>query len=218
MVPVIADTLVSVHVWYELFGADKEPVSTTTNKEATSALVIYRPLVEKLVAALGALATHHIAYLLAPMLGFNRSVATGHGHLSLQWAVVTPLAVIATTLFIVWQLRSLGFRSNLSGRALGQWTVGFFIVQESIEGLVAGQNLLELATHPAIVAGVLLGPIVGWALARLLAEVTELAAKLLGGASSGVPPRGRLIPIPVRANSTRPGTRSRPRAPPSSFR
>lgn len=193
-------------------------MTATNSQQATSALVIYRPLVEKLVAALGALVTHQMAYLLVPMLGYSGGAATDHGHISLQWAVLTPLAITAAAAFIVWQLRSLGFRSALSARGLGLWTVGFFLIQESIEGLVGGHSLVELAAHPAIATGVLLGPIVGWLLARLLAGVTELAAKLLSGPSSGTPPKGRLIPIPVRANSTRPGSRSRPRAPPSSLR
>lgn len=193
-------------------------MTATTNQQANSALVIYRPLVEKIVAALGALVTHQLAYLLVPLLGFNAAAASDHGHISLQWALITPVAVAAMAGFIVWQLRSLGFRSALSARSLGLWIVGFFLIQESIEGVAGGHSLLELATHPAIAAGVVLGPIVGWLISRLLAGVAELAAKFLVRPSFGVAPKAQLIPIPVRSKSVRVGSPSRPRAPPSSLR
>ncbi len=193
-------------------------MTATTNRQATSALVIYRPLVERIVAALGALVTHQLAYLVVPLLGLNAGATTDHGHISLQWAVLTPLAVAAAAAFIIRQLRSLGFRSTISGRNLGVWIIGFFLVQETIEGLVGGHSLVELAQHPAIAAGVLLAPLVGWVMSRLLAGVTELAARLLARPILGVPEKAQLIPIPVRSNSVRVGPRSRPRAPPSSLR
>ncbi|MGH1487862.1 MAG: hypothetical protein ACRBK7_00460 [Acidimicrobiales bacterium] len=190
-------------------------MTATTNRQATSALVIYRPLVEKIVAALGALVTHHFAYLIVPLLGLDAHSAVDHGHLSMQWAVLTPLAVAAVVALTVWQLRSLGFRTATSARKLSTWIVAFFLIQETIEGVLAGHSLLELAIHPAIVAGVLLGPVIGWVISRVLIGVTELAAKFFGRPPFGMPPKTRLIPIPVRSNQGRAGSRSRPRAPPS---
>lgn len=190
-----------------------------TQPPATSALVIYRPLVEKVVAALGALVTHQVAYLLAAAADPGSGPLTDHGHLSLQWAIVTPLAVGAAAGFVVWQLKSLGFRSHLSAGHLGSMVVAFFLVQESLEGLAAGVSIGRLLQHPAIAIGVLMAPIVGWLLSRLLAGVTELAARLLATADLPSPiSRPLLVPLPVSCRSTGAGSPSRPRAPPSTLR
>ncbi|MEM7276217.1 MAG: hypothetical protein AAF547_24295, partial [Actinomycetota bacterium] len=122
----------------------------------TSALVVYRPLVERLIAALGALVTHQVAYTAAaglPRFGIEVPAAVDHGHLSAQWVIVAPLAVAAIAAFIVWQLRNLGFRTTLSGRRLGGLVAGFFIVQEIVEGLLASRSVWSVLTHPARTAG-----------------------------------------------------------------
>ncbi|MEM7323694.1 MAG: hypothetical protein AAF531_11470 [Actinomycetota bacterium] len=184
------------------------------------ALIIYRPLVEKLLAALGALVTHQIAYLLAGAVAGGNVAVTDHGHLSVQWAVVTPVAVAAAALFIIWQLRSLGFRSNLSARSMGAMVGGFFVVQELIEGFVSGRSAVATMTHPAILIGIAIAPIVAWFIARLLSGVTELAARFVTGRPSLTFPLSgpRLVPVPVSVRSQVVGGRSRPRAPPSRLR
>ncbi len=189
------------------------------DRQAKSALVIYRPLVEKTVAALGALVTHQLAYLAASIVGLNAAAPSDHGHLSLQWAVVAPLAVGGAVAFIVWQLKSLGFRSVIPARQLAALVVGFFLVQETIEGLTGGLGLTELLAHPAIAAGVMIGPIVAWVIARVLAGVTELAARLLARPplpilDSSAP----LVPVRISWGSELVTTASRPRAPPSALR
>lgn len=192
---------------------------TASDGSANPALVIYRPLVEKLVAALGALVTHQMAYLVAPALG-STAVTTDHGHLPLQWAIVTPAAVAAVAGFIVWQLRSLGFRSDLSARSMAATVAGFFALQELIEGFVAGRSAVATLTLPAVLIGVVLAPLVAWGLVRLLSEVTDLAARFVGPRPvvSFPPAKPALIPVPVRYRSRVAGARSRPRAPPSSRR
>lgn len=191
---------------------------------SSQALVIYRPLVEKVVAALGALVTHQVAYLLAAamatVVGTTAAESTDHGHLSTQWAIVAPAAVAAAAGFILWQLRSLGYRSALSARSMAMMVAGFFLVQEMIEGFVAGRSAMATLTHPAIVIGVAIAPLVAWTMSRLLAGVTELAARFVNPPSVLTFPttRPRLIPLPVRYQSTSLGGRSRPRAPPSRLR
>lgn len=187
--------------------------------QATSALVLYRPLVEKVVAALGALVTHQLAYLVASLIGLNFVAPSDHGHLSLQWAIVAPVAVGSTAAFIVWQLKSLGFRSVLPVRQLSALVVGFFLIQETIEGLAGGYSVADLASHPAIAAGVLIGPLVAWVMSRALAGVTEIAARLLARPLPVISvERIQLIPVPVRYSSSLVTSPSRPRAPPSSLR
>lgn len=194
-------------------------MSGTTNPQTASALTIYRPLVEKTVAALGALVTHQIAYLVVSLIGLRVTAISDHGHLSTQWAIVAPLAVGAIAWFIVRQLNGLGFRSSISARYLSVLVVGFFLIQEFAEGLVGGQSLAQIAAHPAILAGVLTGPIVAWVLCRLLARVTELAARFLTERDFDPPlVQPKLLAIPVRCTPSGRGTPSRPRAPPSRLR
>ena len=184
-----------------------------------NALVIYRPLVEKVLAALGALVTHQLAYTLAPLSGSAPVAPSDHGHLSLQWAIVTPLAVAGVAALIVWQLKSLGFRSVVPARKLGALIVGFFLVQEMIEGLAAGHTAGGVLTNPAVVAGVIIGPLIAWLLSRVLAGVTDLAVRLLSPDAAPEPavrqangPQGTaLASMLVRSAS-------RPRAPPSLLR
>ncbi|MGI9594641.1 MAG: hypothetical protein ACR2QK_00695 [Acidimicrobiales bacterium] len=193
--------------------------SAPSQPRGQSALVIYRPLVEKVVAALGALVTHQLAYLAASVAGLSNAVSADHGHLSLQWAIVAPLAVGGAAALIVWQLRSLGFRSVIPARQLGALVVGFFIVQELIEGLAGGHSIAELMTHPAIAIGVAIGPVIGWLLSRVLAGVTELAARLLARPDFQAPAvRTKLTPIPIPYRSNGTASPSRPRAPPSPLR
>ncbi len=194
-------------------------MTTLAPRQTPEAVTLYRPLVEKVVGALGALITHQIAYLLVSLVGLRFHSLTDHGHLSLQWAIVAPLAVGAIAGFIIWQLQGLGFRSNMSVKYLSALVAGFFVVQETIEGLVSGLSVVEIATHPAVLTGLVIGPAVAWLLCRAMAGVTELAARLFSDLEFGYPAsRAKPIPVPVRCTSTTIGSRSRPRAPPSTLR
>ncbi len=167
---------------------------------------------------LGALVVHHFAYLFSGLLGGGGTV-TDHGHLSMQWAIISPVAVLAMSAFAVRQFRELGFRLSLSVRALSGYITGFFLLQELTEGLIDGRSPLAVAAHPAIIIGVLLAPLAAWLLTRLMAGVTELAARLLAGPHVGGPPnRPVLIPLTIRVSSTDYRSPSRPRAPPSRLR
>jgi len=194
-------------------------VESSAPQTQNHALSLYRPLVEKVLAALGALFTHQLAYLVASLLGLDATAASDHGHLSLQWAIVAPVAVGAICLFIVWQLKGLGFRTSISTRYLGALIAGFFLIQEFIEGFAEGLTVVEVATHPAIVAGVVLAPLVAWCICRLMAGVTDLAARFLSEPAFGGPPsQPVLVPIPIRCPPGRTASPSRPRAPPSRLR
>lgn len=193
-------------------------------RSGNPALVVYRPLVEKVVAALGALVTHQIAYLLASLLVSTGVIGavenTDHGHLSVQWAIVAPAAVASVCGFILWQLRNLGFRTALSVRYLSMMVVAFFLIQETVEGLAVGRSVGATMVHPAIMIGVLVAPLVAWLMSKALAGVTELAARFINVLSSVTVPTvpAHPMPVPVRCSSVHLGGRSRPRAPPSRLR
>ena len=196
-------------------------VKTAANQAPTAAQTVYQPLVEKVLGALGALVTHQIAYLLVS-LGGSRFDAlqvaslSDHAHLSTQWALVAPLAVTAVSAFVVLQLRGLGFRSAIPVRNLSGLVVGLFAVQELIEGLIAGAGPLAVFTHPAVIAGLFIGPLVAWLLCRSMAGVTELAARFVSSPPPflvyGTQPHPK--PALVRCTPVSRSGQSRPRAPP----
>ncbi|MGI9612913.1 MAG: hypothetical protein ACR2QO_08400 [Acidimicrobiales bacterium] len=193
-------------------------VSNASNGPET-ALVLYRPLVEKIIAALGALVTHQLAYLVTSVLGLQATSPSDHGHLSTQWAIVAPLAVGAAAGFVVWQLKALGFRAAVSIRQLSVFVAIFFLAQEAIEGLLEGLSLAQLLGNPALLAGLTIAPAVAWLLNRVLTGVTELAARLLAPASVlATAVRVIIAPVEIRFSTVRAGSPSRPRAPPFQLR
>lgn len=163
------------------------------------------------LCALAALVTHQIAYLLVMGLGIVApSDMTDHGHLTAQWAIVSPVAILAASGFVVRQVHRLGAVTPLSVVPSALITGLLFCTQELIEGLVAGRGAVGTATSPAVIAGVLLAPIVAFALVRLLDGVTELVRRFVQRSDS--PPRGsrpvrpgsRVVPIPVRVVANTP--------------
>ncbi len=194
-------------------------MTTLAPRQTPEAVTLYRPLVEKVIGALGALITHQIAYLIVSLLGLRFTTLSDHGHLSLQWAIVAPLAVGAAAGLIIWQLQGLGFRTAMSVRYLSGLIAGFFVIQETIEGLAGGLAPTEIMTHPAVLTGLAIAPLIAWLLSRVMTGATELVARLIGDSDFGYPTeRAVLIPVPVRDTSTNVGSRSRPRAPPSTLR
>lgn len=170
-------------------------------------------------AALGALVTHQIAYV--TVLGFgvlSHADMTDHGHLAAQWALVTPVAVLAACGFIVRQVQRLGVESPLPVRSLSALTAVMFAIQELTEGLLADRSAWAVATSPAVVLGVLITPLVAWALTRLLGGVTDLVRRFVNTGDAAVgggrpvsfprPSSVRLVPLRVSASSP-------PRGPPA---
>ena len=131
------------------------------------------------LAALCALVVHQLAYLTAyPLVAARPNIATEHGHITTQWALVTPLAVLAAAGFVVQQLRSLHVGRQLRCRDLAVVTTLLFIGQETFESL-AGGDLHAVATNPAAIIGVLLAPLVAAVVVHLLHEASELIARFL---------------------------------------
>lgn len=131
------------------------------------------------IAGLGALVVHQLAYLAAyPIVNARDIALSDHSHLSTQWAVITPLAVIGAVVLVLHQARSLGLRTSLSARLLGPLIAAFFVAQEAIESALAQNGLIDLFGSPALWFGVILAPLVGWLMVRALRGAGELAARL----------------------------------------
>ncbi len=143
-----------------------------------------RGLVPLGLSALGVLVVHQLAYLSVLAAGLlTPEGVLDHGHISMQWAVVTPIAVLAAAGFIVHQIRSLPISIGSSFRLLAPMTGLGFVIQESVEHHIAGQTVSETFSSPAVIVGVLLTPFVVGALVHTLSSVAEFVA-----AQFAVPP------------------------------
>ncbi|MEM8925613.1 MAG: hypothetical protein AAGD35_19075 [Actinomycetota bacterium] len=131
------------------------------------------------LAALASLVTHQLAYLAVyPVEATRVAKLADHGHLGTQWALVTPVAVVAASWFILRQIGDLGIGRGLSGRRLGGAATALFALQETLETTARGEAVWAVFTHPAIVLGLVLAPVVGWAFARMLGVVETAVRRL----------------------------------------
>ncbi|MEL7156666.1 MAG: hypothetical protein AAFN30_08715 [Actinomycetota bacterium] len=155
------------------------------------------------LAALGSLVIHQLAYLAAyPVEATRAAQLADHGHMSAQFALVTPVAVVAAACFILRQVQGLGLGRRLSARRLTMASSGLFLAQEAIEATVRGDAPWSIVAHPAIVLGLALAPLVALGFRRML-EVVEHAVRRLRPPSS-------LVAVPrvavLRPRSDRPLT------------
>lgn len=129
---------------------------------------------------MGALVVHQLAYLLVyPVAAVRADALADHSHLSLQWALVTPTAVIAASTLVLLQVRSLELGRQLGRRRLGGLTGAMFLGQEIVEAQLNGENPLLVLTHPAAMIGVILAPLVALVITLVLGEASELVARFL---------------------------------------
>lgn len=168
------------------------------------------------MCALAALITHQLAYLAVTAAGLLAAAdMTDHGHLSAQWAVVTPAAVLGASGFVLRQVQRLGIRNPLRVLPTAAITSGLFVAQEVTEGFFAGRHVADVVTSPAIITGIALTPLIAWVLAKVLNGVTELVRRFVASPTlvsrrpQSFARRGSLIAIPVRVDSS-----SSPRGPP----
>ena len=138
------------------------------------------------LAALTSLVMHQLGYLLAiPAMGdtavgntaVGNTAVGDHGHLSAQWAIVTPVAVISAVVMILRQVRNLGVAPAFESSRLAAVAGVLFVAQETTEALVAGQSIGSVASHPAVWIGLLLAPLVALAVVRLLRRVGDIVAE-----------------------------------------
>ncbi len=155
-----------------------------------------RHAAELALAALLALVIHQVAYLLAfPVAAVRADRLADHGHLSTQWALITPLAVMATAAFIVRQVRLLGLTPKLHTRPLALAGSTLFLIQEAIEAGLSTEGLTALVANPATAIGLVVAPFLAAGLVRALRQATELVARFLK-VPVVAPPMTRVVPRP----------------------
>lgn len=134
------------------------------------------------LAALGSLVIHQFAYLLAfPATRHAGEALVEHGHMTTQWAIVTPLAIVMAVVAVLRQARQLGLTNPLRVSTLGSSAALLFVGQELVESFIAGRSVLEAFAQPALVLGVVVAPLVAWFIVRLLRQATILVGQLIAG-------------------------------------
>ena len=130
------------------------------------------------LGALGSLVVHQLAYLAVyPSEAHRAAELVDHGHLSTQWALVAPAAVVAAAVFILRQARDLGLGRDLSAVRLASAVAMAFGVQELAETVIAGAAPWSVLANPAVLVGLVLTPVVGLAFARMLGAVSEVVRR-----------------------------------------
>lgn len=128
-----------------------------------------RQLDALLLAGVGTLAVHELAYL-------PGSVGAGvaHDHLPALWFVGGTAAVLALGRSVVRSIRARRVGRTVDPVALVGAIAAFFLVQESIEHAASGAPAISVLAQPVVWLGLLAAPAVGLALARLVNTIVEL--------------------------------------------
>lgn len=127
------------------------------------------------LAALGSLVVHQLAYLAAyPVQATRAAQLADHGHLTTQFALVTPIAVVVAAAFILRQAKGLGLAARLRARQLTVATWVLFAAQETIETVLRGEPAWSVITQSAVVLGLLITPLAALGFRRMLQVVEEV--------------------------------------------
>ncbi|MEL7210514.1 MAG: hypothetical protein AAGK32_20165 [Actinomycetota bacterium] len=170
-----------------------------------------RPTASRLLsAAVGVIALHQVAYLLAHPSAIGRAVASeGHGYLAPLATVLIPVAGSVALWAVICRLAAAGPRPGRSPGA-GDYLL-LFAFMEVAERAVVGRSPTEVLVEPAVWLGLALAPLfalVGRALARSLdrldpvgtAPITAAERPVLGlVAPTALPsPEHTLLPAVLR--------------------
>lgn len=149
-----------------------------------------------LLAGVGTLVVHEVAYLPGSI---GASVAGGgasHAHLPLLWGVGGSIAILGLVRYIVRSLRSRDGVRFVSVHWLAATMAALYTSQEAAERALSNSPAISLLTEWVLWLGLLAVPLVAWVLARLVECIVEFA--------SGTPARTRsrrtaVLPGPVPA-------------------
>ncbi len=135
-----------------------------------------RRLDSGLLALLGVLAVHQVAYSVATAAGAPSAV--GHGHLAIAWLVAGLAAVAGLAIAVTRSLRSrrhlVGSRLRLTGLVAGGYAT-----LEAVERVADGIPVSSLATEAVFWLGLAAAPLVAVALATMVRTADELIRALI---------------------------------------
>ncbi len=135
-----------------------------------------RRLDSALLAILGVLIAHQIAYLTSSMVGYENSVA--HGHMKTAWLFGSAALLTALGRSIIVSLRR---RHHNGGNPihLAAAIGGGYFLMEQVERVVDGYGALTLFSEPVFWFGLAAAPLVAIVLSWLLASIEQAVSNLI---------------------------------------
>lgn len=161
-----------------------------------------------LLAGVGTLTVHQVAYALAAAFEYGNEV--GHGHLATAW-ILGSLAAIGTLVTSV--ARSLRSRRHepLSLPLLTMMIGGGYVLMEGVERWLDGSSPILLLSELVFWLGLVGSPLVAVAFRWSLRVASEVASRLFDATSQSTWPRSvpndmrstsvELLPLVVRSHS-----------------
>lgn len=147
-----------------------------------------------LLAGVGTLAVHEIAYLPGSIDVSVRGNGVSHSHIPLLWGLGGAVAIAALVHAVVRSLRSRTGERTIDPSWLGLTMGAFYISQEAAERAMSGSPAVSLLTEHVLWFGLLAVPIVAIVLGRLVGGIVDrLVAEVIGNR----PPTARPRRLPV---------------------
>ena len=131
-----------------------------------------------LLAGVGTLAVHEIAYVPGSIGTSVTGEGVSHAHIPLLWGLGGSIAILALIQYVVRSLRSRTGERVVDPRWLGLTMGALYISQEAAERALSGSPAVSLLTEWVLWVGLLAVPLVAWVLARLVRCIVEFAGQV----------------------------------------
>ena len=139
-------------------------------------VVTHTRLDSLLLAGVGTLAVHEIAYIPGSVGTSATGNGVSHAHIPLLWGVGGAVAIVALVRYIVGSLRSRGGDRFVHPGWLGLTMAALYISNEAAERTLSGSPAASLLTEWVLWLGLAAVPVVALALARLVRCIVDRAA------------------------------------------
>ncbi len=151
-----------------------------------------------LLAFLGVLIAHEVAYLTSSIAGYGNSVA--HGHLKTAWLVGSVALLAVATRAVVTSLRRRRHHVGQPTQLAALIATGY-VSLEQLERLADGYSLTTLFSEPVFWIGIAAAPLIAVLLTRALRTVELVAARLIDSRDDC--PVSAVVPQTLGATSVR---------------
>ena len=137
-----------------------------------------------LLAGVGTLAVHEIAYVPGSVRTAVTGAGVSHAHLPLLWGLGGTVAIVILVRHMVAALRERAGARRIDPLWLGATMAALFVSQEAAELAWAGSPSVTLLSQPTLWLGLFAVPF----LAVLLAFIVNGVVELVAGTQSATPP------------------------------
>lgn len=129
-----------------------------------------------LLAGVGTLAVHEIAYISGSIGTSVTGDGVSHAHIPLLWGVGGAVAIVALVRYIVGSLRSRNGDRFVDPSWLSLTIGALYISQEAAERALSGSTAASLLSESVLWLGLVAVPVVAVVLARLVRCMVDLAS------------------------------------------